>query len=122
MPFLKRIHGYHCAGDDNSHKFSTIFNAGRLWGMSSRDVSPAKRALYVKEDADTAKTLRRLFARARCFARTVDLPELAKHDRLSLEAAVLALVPAENKTTVPGSLYPTATSSLMMTVSAEGAA
>lgn len=96
MPFFKRIHGYHCAGDDNSHKFSTVFNAGRLWAMSTRDVSPVKRALHVQDDANIAKAARRAFARARCHARVVDVPNFTKGERLHLESAVLAIAPREN--------------------------
>lgn len=97
MPFFKRIHNYHCAGDDNSHKFSTVFNAGRLWQMSSVDVSPSKRAVNDHADGRTAKELRCAFARSRCLARAVDLPHLSTVERKALESAVLALTPLENR-------------------------
>lgn len=97
MPFLRRIHGYHCAGDENSHKFSTIFNAGRLWQMSSADINPVKRALNDISDGKVAKGLRATFARANCKARTIHLPELSTRDRKALEDAVLAITPTENK-------------------------
>jgi hypothetical protein len=97
MPFSRRIHNYHCAGDDNSHKFSTVFNAGRLRQMSSVDVSPAKRAVNDHADGRIAKELRCLFARARCMARVVDLPHLTTPERKRLEDGVLALAPPENK-------------------------
>lgn len=97
MPFYRRINNYHCAGDDNSHKFSTVFNAGRLWQMSSVDVSPAKRAVSDHADGRIAKELRCLFARSRCMARIVDLPHLTTPERKRLEDGVLALAPPENK-------------------------
>lgn len=97
MPFQRRIYNYHCAGDDNSHKYSTIFNAGRLWQMSSVDVSPVKRAVYDHADGKVSKELRSLFARSRCRARVVDLPHLTTPERKALEAAVLALAPPEHK-------------------------
>lgn len=97
QPFLKRIHGYHCAGDDNSHKFSTVFNAGRLWQMSSVDVSPVKRAINNEADGRIAKALRAQFARSRCHARTIDLPGLNTLQRKALEAAILAIAPADNR-------------------------
>lgn len=97
MPFFRRIHNYHCAGDDNSHKFSTVFNAGRLWQMSSVDVSPTKRAVSDRADGRIAKELRCLFARSRCMARAVDLPHLSTMERKALESAVLSLAPPENK-------------------------
>lgn len=97
MPFFRRIHNYHCAGDDNSHKLSTVFNAGRLWQMSSVDVSPAKRAVNDHSDGRIAKELRCLFARSRCVARTVDLPHLSTMERKALESAVLSLAPPENR-------------------------
>jgi hypothetical protein len=97
MPFHRRIHNYHCAGDDNSHKFSTIFNAGRLWQLSSVDVSVAKRAVSDHADGKIAKELRCLFARSHCMARVIDLPHLTTAERKALEGAVLAMTPPENK-------------------------
>jgi hypothetical protein len=97
MPFLRRIHQYHCGGDDNSHKFSTVFNAGRLWHMSSVDVNPIKRTHYVRSDGQIAKELRRLFARAHCLAATVSLPTLTKLDRIALEKELLAIALPQNR-------------------------
>ncbi len=96
MGFHRRIHSYHCAGDDNSHKYSTVFNAGRLWQMSSVDVNPAKRAVTDAADGRIAKELRSLFARSTCVARTIELPFLTKPQRQAFESAVLALAPGEN--------------------------
>ncbi|MBW0366689.1 hypothetical protein [Ensifer adhaerens] len=96
MGFHRRIHNYHCAGDDNSHKYSTVFNAGRLWQMSSVDVSPVKRAVSDPADGRIAKELRSLFARSRCVARTIELPFLTKPQRKAFESAVLELAPNEN--------------------------
>jgi hypothetical protein len=97
MPFHKRIHNYHCAGDDNSHKFSTVFNAGRLWQMSSVDISPAKRAVNDHADGKIAKELRCMFARSRCMARIVDLRHLSPMERKAFESAILSLAPPENR-------------------------
>jgi hypothetical protein len=97
MPFYRRIHNYHCAGDDNSHKYSTIFNAGRLWQMSNVDASMVKRAVNDDADGKIAKELRCLFARLNCKARVIDLPHLTAPERKALEAAVLAITPPENK-------------------------
>lgn len=97
MLFFRRIHNYHCAGDDNSHKLSTVFNAGRLWQMSSVDVSPAKRAVNDPADGRLSKELRCLFARAKCRARVVDLPHLSSAERKAVERAVLDIAPPENR-------------------------
>jgi hypothetical protein len=96
-PFLDRIYNRHCAGDDNSHKYSTAFNAGRLWGMSSVDINPVKRKVSDGSDGKTSKELRTLFTRLRCRARVIDLPHLTKPQRKALEAGVLAIAPEENK-------------------------
>jgi hypothetical protein len=95
--FLTRIHQYHSGGDDNSHKFSTVFNAGRLWHMSSVDVNPIKRTHYVPSDGRISKELRPLFVRSLCRARTINLPSLTKPGRIALEKELLAVAPTENK-------------------------
>jgi hypothetical protein len=95
-PFHQRIYGRHCGGDDNSHKFSTVFNAGRLWQMSSVDANPIKRAICDPADGRISKELRRLFARSCCRARIVDLPFLQTSARKALETEILAIAPAQN--------------------------
>jgi hypothetical protein len=95
--FFDRIHNRHCAGDDNSHKYSTVFNAGRLWQPASCDKNAIKHATNDQTDGKHAKALRTRFARTRCFARTIHLPDLAAADRKEIEAAILRLAPAENK-------------------------
>lgn len=96
-PLYDRIHNRHVAGDDNSHKYSSVFNAGRLWHPSSRDLSPIKRQLSNPVDGKTAKGLRNAFARSRCRARIVHLPGLTKASLKSLESKVLDIIPLENK-------------------------
>jgi hypothetical protein len=95
--FRKRIESYHCNGDDNSHKYSTIFNAGRLWHMSQRDINPVKRAVCNQADGKVSKELRRLYARSRCRARTCDLSYLSKQVLSGLELSVLEISPTESK-------------------------
>ena len=96
-PFFDRIHNRHCAGDENSHKFSTVFNAGLLWQPARGDRNAAKHAVNDPADGKDAKALRALFARSRCFARVIDLPDLGTVEREELEAEVLRLAPAEHK-------------------------
>lgn len=96
-PFFDRIYNRHVGGDDNSHKYSSVFNAGRLWHLSGRDVSPIKRALSDPSDGKWAKNLRRQFARSRCHARIFSLPGASKSELKTLEDGVLALLPAQNR-------------------------
>jgi hypothetical protein len=87
MGLKKRIAQYHVGGDDNSHKFSTVYNAGRMF-HSRNDIHTDNR------DGRVAKRLRRLFARSRCHAVAVPLLGLHKIDLFALEAEVRRIAPA----------------------------
>lgn len=95
--FFDRIYKRHVAGDDNSHKYSNIFNAGRLWHPSSRDVSAVKRSITSPSDGKLAKKIRNRFARSKCHARIVHFPVVSKAELKLLESRILAITPAENK-------------------------
>lgn len=95
--FFDRIFKRHVAGDDNSHKYSSIFNAGRLWHPSSRDVSAVKHSITSPSDGKLAKAIRSGFARSECHARIVHSPAVSKAELKLLESAILAITPAENK-------------------------
>lgn len=86
MGLRKRIHRYHVGGDGNSHKFSTIFNAGRMF--HTRDD-----AFTHPGDGRTAKELRRLFSRKCCRAVGLALPQLPKAELYALEADVRRIAP-----------------------------
>ena len=95
--FLDRIYKRHVAGDDNSHKYSSIFNAGRLWHPSSRDKSAIKRSLTNSSDGNLAKRIRSRFARSKCHARIVHISSVYKTKLKLIESEILAITPAENK-------------------------
>lgn len=82
-----RIFNRHVGGDDNSHKFSSAYNAGRMF-HSRRHPSTCSK------DGPVAKELRRLFVREHCRAVAIPLPALQKEDLFALEAEVIALAPA----------------------------
>lgn len=82
-----RIFNRHVGGDDNSHKFSSAYNAGRMFHSRRHPGSSAK-------DGPVAKELRRLFAREHCRAVAIALPALEKKDLFALESEVIALAPA----------------------------
>lgn len=88
MGIRRRVLRYHVAGDGNSHKFSTAYNAGRLY-HERRD--PASQVA----DGRISKTLRRILAREHCTATAFALPGATKDVLLALEARIIALAPAE---------------------------
>lgn len=85
-----RIFKRHVGGDDNSHKFSTVYNAGRMFHARKAPISCPR-------DGKIAKELRRLFVREHCRAVAIALPGLSRAELLSLEANVLAAAPADAK-------------------------
>jgi len=85
-----RIFKRHVGGDDNSHKFSTVYNAGRMFHARKAPTSCPR-------DGKIAKELRRLFVREHCRAVAIALPGLSWAELLSLEANVLAAAPADAK-------------------------
>jgi len=86
MGLRKRIHDYHAGGDGNSHKFSTVYNAGRLFHNKKDPRTDPK-------DGKTSKELRRLFARAHCKAVGIELPGMDKSDLYSTEHQVREIAP-----------------------------
>lgn len=82
-----RIFNRHVGGDNNSHKLSSAYNAGRMFHSRRHPGSCAK-------DGPVAKELRRLFARVHCPAVPIPLPALQREDLFALEAEVIALAPA----------------------------
>ncbi len=88
MGLRKRIHGYHAGGDDNSHKFSTVYNAGRMFHARKDPRTDAT-------DGPIAKKLRRLFARAKCRAVGLEFLDLTKAELFDLETRVYSLAPPE---------------------------
>lgn len=88
MGLKRRIWNYHVGGDDNSHKYSTIYNAGRMF-HSRNDIQTDKL------DGPVAKKLRRLFARQHCRAVGIPLPGLDKAELFAIETEVRRLAPAE---------------------------
>ena len=83
-----RIFKRHVGGDDNSHKYSTIYNAGRMF--HSRKVTAS-----CPNDGPIAKELRRLFVREHCRAVAIAIPDLPKDELFDLEAQVLSAAPEE---------------------------
>lgn len=83
-----RIWGNHAAGDGNSHKFSTIYNAGRLW-------HDRKDARSDPDDGAIAKAMRATFARKCCSATCVELPGWTKPELLELETSIRQMAPSE---------------------------
>lgn len=87
MGLRKRIFRYHVGGDGNSHKFSTVFNAGRMFHERNDPFTD-------QSDGRIAKELRRLFSRSRCRAVGQALPGLSKAELFGLEGEVRRLAPA----------------------------
>jgi hypothetical protein len=85
-----RIFKRHVGGDENSHKFSSIYNAGRMFHARKHPVTCSK-------DGPVAKKLRRLFVREHCRAVAIPLPRLSKNELLAVESAVLNFAPIEAK-------------------------
>jgi hypothetical protein len=87
MGLRKRVAQYHVGGDNNSHKFSTVYNAGRMFHTRNDLHTDAN-------DGCIAKELRRLFARAQCRAVGIPLAGLSRTDLFALEAEVRRIAPA----------------------------
>ena len=83
-----RIFRRHAAGDGNSHKFSTVYNAGRMF-HSRKDSATCS------VDGPIAKELRRLFIRSHCAAVAIPFRGYGKTQLLALEAQVCELAPDE---------------------------
>jgi len=83
-----RIFKRHVGGDGNSHKFSSIYNAGRMFHTHEHPATCSK-------DGPVAKELRRLFVREHCRAVAVPLPGLSKDELFVVESAVLSFAPTE---------------------------
>ena len=81
MDLWDRIYLRHCSGDGNSHKWSTAFNAGRLW-------HDRKNPKSVGADGKIAKALRAQLARRYCHVRVLPMPEKSAPDLSNLEHAV----------------------------------
>lgn len=86
MGLKKRIHNYHVGGDGNSHKFSTIYNVGRMFHTRDDPNTNAR-------DGRVAKELRRMFSRRYCSAVGIPLPELTKMELYALETEVRRIAP-----------------------------
>jgi hypothetical protein len=85
-----RIFKRHVGGDGNSHKFSSIYNAGRMF-------HDPKQPATCSTDGLVAKELRRLFVREHCRAVAIPLPGLSRDQLVVIEAAMLSLAPTEAK-------------------------
>lgn len=83
-----RIWSNHPAGDGNSHKFSTAYNAGRMFHCR-------KDSRSCPNDGPVAKKLRALFAREYCGAVIYPLPGFTKHDLDPIEVALRRMAPPE---------------------------
>ena len=83
-----RIFKRHAAGDGNSHKFSTVYNAGRMFHSRNHPATCIT-------DGPIAKELRRLFIRSHCAAVAVPLPGYGKPQLLALEAKVCEMASDE---------------------------
>lgn len=83
-----RIYRRHAAGDGNSHKFSTAYNAGRMFHTRNHVAT-------CSTDGQMAKELRRLFVRKHCAAVAVPLPGYGMERLLPLEAQICASAPDE---------------------------
>ena len=88
--FRDRIFGRHSRGDDNSHKFSTVYNAGRMFHAG-------KPPRTCPKDGKIAKRLRTLFARRFCGVVTYELPGLSIEQLFPIETAVKEIAPPEAK-------------------------
>ena len=88
--FRHRIYRNHTSGDGNSHKFSTIYNAGRMF-HSRKDPRTCGK------DGMLAKSLRALFAREYCRAVIFEIPGMTRGSLKSIESAVLEFAPPEAK-------------------------
>ncbi|WP_233995749.1 GIY-YIG nuclease family protein [Erythrobacter sp. SD-21] len=88
--FRHRIYQNHSSGDGNSHKFSTVYNAGRMF-HSRKDPRTCG------EDGKIAKALRTRFAREYCRAVIFEIPGLNRKELKPIEARVLSIAPAEAK-------------------------
>lgn len=88
MGIRRRVDRYHATGDDNSHKFSTVYNAGRMFHSRNDPRS-------VKEDGDISKKLRSMFVRHSCSAVGLALPGLGGNELSVLEDAVIGIAPAQ---------------------------
>lgn len=86
MGLRRRIHDYHVGGDGNSHKFSTIYNAGRMFHTRGDLFTHAG-------DGRAAKELRRMFSRRYCGAVGIPLPQCSKTELYALETQVRRLAP-----------------------------
>jgi hypothetical protein len=84
----RRVWSNHAAGDGNSHKFSTAYNAGRMFHCRKNPYS-------CPTDGSMAKRLRTLFAREYCGAVIYPLPNFTKHDLDRVEVALRRMAPAE---------------------------
>jgi hypothetical protein len=83
-----RIYSRHAAGDGNSHKFSTVYNAGRMFHTRRHPAT-------CSTDGAVAKELRRHFARRHCAAVAIPLPGVSFQQLLALEHEVCRLVPPD---------------------------
>ncbi|MEP2828732.1 hypothetical protein [Parvibaculum sp.] len=81
-----RIFNRHVTGDENSHKFSSIYNAGRMFHSDKHPSTCPK-------DGKISKKLRSLFVRENCRAVAMPMPDMPKSDLRALESAVIALAP-----------------------------
>lgn len=88
MGLWRRIHDYHAGGDGNSHKFSTVYNAGRMFHTRKDSRTDAV-------DGRISKELRRLFARAHCRAVGFEIPGKSKRELLDIESHVRRIAPPE---------------------------
>ena len=86
----RRIWSNHCAGDGNSHKHSTVLNAGRLY-------YDRKDGRSCPTDGKAAKALRAMVAREFGGVRVLELPGWSKVDLEHLEKAVKDLAPPPTK-------------------------
>jgi hypothetical protein len=84
----RRIWNNHAAADGNSHKFSTAYNAGRMFHCRKNPSS-------CPTDGPVAKKLRTLFAREFCRAVIYPLPGFSKRDLDPVEAALRSMAPAQ---------------------------
>ncbi len=83
-----RIYSRHAAGDGNSHKFSTVYNAGRMFHTRRHPAT-------CSTDGAVAKELRRNFARRYCAAVAIPLPSLSFQQLLALEHEICRLAPPD---------------------------
>jgi hypothetical protein len=84
-----RIYKRHVGGDNNSHKFSTIYNAARMFHSRKHPATCMK-------DGPVSKELRRLFIREHCRAVAIPMYGLEKQKLLEIEAKLLSDAPFES--------------------------